>query len=105
MLRMIAGNAQQGFPRKTTDPFEFSTNQQTRIYCYNHKNWLCGEMQSKVQSLIKKIVFLEYFNQPRKSHLIETEVYYQPFIAPFSECFNQTFLDIRNRSHGAKYGR
>jgi len=40
-------------------------------------------MQSKVQSLIKKIVFLNYFNQTGKSHLIETEVYYQTFYCSF----------------------
>jgi uncharacterized membrane protein len=50
------------------------------------------------------MLLLKHFNQTRKSYPIETEVYYKSFTAPFSECFNQTFLDIRNRPHRTKPG-
>jgi hypothetical protein len=63
------------------------------------------EIQPNVQSLFKKMLLLMHFNQTRKSNPIEKKVYYKSFIAPFSECFNQTFLDIRNRPPRAKPGR
>jgi len=62
------------------------------------------EIYSNVQSLYKKLLLLKHFNQTRKSYPIETEVYYKSFTAPFSECFNQTFLDIRNRPYRTKSG-
>jgi hypothetical protein len=63
-----------------------------------------GENCPNVESLFKKMLLLEHFNQTGKSYPIETEVYYKSAAAPFSECFNQTFLDIRNRPHRSKYG-
>lgn len=36
-----------------------------------------------------------HFNKnQKKNHPLEKEVYYQFIVAPFSECFDQTFLDI-----------
>lgn len=47
---------------------------------------------------------MTHFNQTRKRRSLETEVYYKSFAAPFSECFNQTLLDIWNRSPCTKPG-
>ena len=50
------------------------------------------------------MLLLKHFNQTGKSYPIETEVYYKSAATPFSECFNQAFLDIRNRPHCSKPG-
>ena len=54
------------------------------------------KLYSNVYKSAQKLLLLIYFNKNQKNYPIEKEVYYKSTAAPFTECFNQTFLDIWN---------